>query len=133
MVQADRQPIELSDDTHLTQYGETALGEGFRDRLRVEIGEAELSLICGAVDATAASLLVTRTINPWRMVRITTVGRLRRAGFTVVHSPTKANRLHVSVYPPILGGGDFADWDDDLAKRFNQCFSEGPAEGDHGE
>lgn len=84
MVHADRQPIELAEEMHLTQYGESAPGEGFRDRLRVEIGETELSLICGAVDATAASLLVTRAISPMRLARMTTVRALREAGFLVV-------------------------------------------------
>jgi hypothetical protein len=55
---------------------------------------------------------------------VTTVGRLREAGFRVVHSPTKSNRLHVSVYPPLIESGESAEWGDELAKCFNACFTE---------
>jgi hypothetical protein len=133
MAQSDREPLELPGDASLTQYGETPPGDGFRDRLRAEIGETELSMICGKVDAVAASLLVTRVITSWATVRTTTAGRLRDAGFTVVHSPTKTNRLHVSVYPPILDSGDYVEWGDELAKQFNECFSDPIVEGDQGE
>jgi hypothetical protein len=121
----DRPLQELPDDLRLTQYGERPpLGEGFRCRLREEIGETEISLILGDVDASAASVLVTKYLTPYAMTRATTVGALRGAGFAVVHSPTRGNRLHVSVYPPLLATGERAEWDDELAKRFNACFTE---------
>ena len=121
----DRAIQELPDDLRLTQYGERPpTGEGFRCRLREEIGETEISLILGDVDASAASVLVTKYLTPSAMTRVTTVGALRRAGFVVVHSPTKGNRLHVSVFPPSLESGDRVEWDDELAKRFNACFTE---------
>ncbi len=121
----DRAPQELPDGLRLSQYGERPpLGEGFRDRLRVEIGETEISLILGDVDADAASMLVTKCLSAWAIRRLTTVGRLRGAGFRVVHSPTKANRLHVSVFPPSRESGEQAEWDDALAMSFNACFTE---------
>lgn len=95
-------------------------------------GETEISLILGDVDASAASMLVVKYLTPQAMTRITTVGALRRAGFVVVHSPSKTNRLHVSVFPPPLATGDQSEWDDQLAKRFNACFAEAGGEGgDH--
>jgi hypothetical protein len=54
---SDRTPQELPDDLRLTQYGERPpIGEGFRDRLREDIGETEISMILGEVDASAAAL-----------------------------------------------------------------------------
>lgn len=130
---SDRTPQDLPDHLRLTQYGERPpLGEGFRCRLREEIGETEISLILGDVDASAASMLVVKHLTPQAITRITTVGALRRAGFVVVHSPSKTNRLHVSIFPPPLATEDQAEWDDQLAKRFNACFTEASGEGgDH--
>jgi hypothetical protein len=119
------QALELADEVTVTQYGEEKpLGAGFRDRLRPEIGETELSMIMGDVDADAASILVTRTLSMARTCRKTLVGVLREAGFRVEHSPTKANRLHVSVYAPTDNEGLAVDWGADLALRFNECFTE---------
>jgi hypothetical protein len=122
---SDRSPQELPDELRLTQYGERPpIGEGFRCRLREEIGETEISLIIGGVDASAASMLVVKYLSPYAVTRVTSVGLLRCAGFVVVHSPSKTNRLHVSVFPSALPTGDQAEWDDELAKRFNACFTE---------
>jgi hypothetical protein len=122
---SDRTPQELPDDLRLTQYGERPpIGEGFRDRLREDIGETEISMILGEVDASAAALLVTGYLAMAAVRRVTTVGQLRRAGFRVVHSPTKRNRLHVSVYPPLVASGETAAWDDRLADLFNACFTQ---------
>jgi hypothetical protein len=118
-------PIELPDELRLTQYGEQPpFGDGFRDRLREDIGETEISMILGEVDASAAAILVTRYFACGAIRRVTTVSRLRAAGFLVVHSPTKSNRLHVSVFPPRTEGGEPAEWDDEVANRFNACFTE---------
>ncbi len=121
----DRSTQELPDDLRLTQYGERPpIGEGFRDRLREGIGETEISMILGEVDSSAAAMLVTRYLSTHAITRVTTVGKLRSAGFRVVHSPTKANRLHVSVFPPVTRAGEQAEWDDEVAKQFNACFTE---------
>lgn len=117
-------PMELPDDLRMTQYGERPpYGDGFRDRLRESVGETELSMILGEVDALAAAVLVTRYLAPGALSRVTTAGRLREAGFRVVHSPTKTNRLHVSVYPPLTEAGEPAEWDDKMASLFNACFT----------
>ena len=117
-------PMEHPDDLRLTQYGERPpYGDGFRDRLRENIGETELSMILGEVDALAAAVLVTRYLAPGALSRVTTIGRLREADFRVVHSPTKTNRLHVSVYPPLTEAGEPAEWDDKMASLFNACFT----------
>ncbi len=120
----DRTPQELPAKLRVTQYGERPpAGDGFRDRLRTEIGETEISLILGEVDAAAAAMLVAKWLSTWAIAHWTTVGRLRAAGFRVVHSPTKTNRLHISVYAPDDPDG-LAEWDDELAKSFNACFTE---------
>jgi hypothetical protein len=64
-------------------------------------------------------MLVTKHLSPGAMVRVTSVAKVQEAGFRVVHSPTRGNSLHVSVFPP-----DDAEWGDDLARRFNRCFTE---------
>jgi hypothetical protein len=117
-------PMELPDELRLTQYGERApFGDGFRDRLRSHIGETELSMILGEVDALAAAVLVTRYLAAGAMTRVTTAGRLRESGFRVIHSPTKTNRLHVSVFPPVTTAGEPAEWGGQLAALFNACFT----------
>jgi hypothetical protein len=110
----------LRDNLVLTQYGEE---DEFRDALRVEIGETEMSLIIGRQDSLAASLLVTKSAVPWASARYTTVGQLRRQRFEVVHSPTRGNPLHVSVLPPAgLHGPE--EWDEPMAKAFRGCFTD---------
>jgi len=111
---------ELGDPLELTQFGEE--GEEFRNALRVERGEIEMSLILGRQTAMVAALLVTKTAPPWATARYTTVGRLRRAGFDVKHSPTRGNALHVSVFPPRDAQG-FKEWDAAMASTFDQCFT----------
>ncbi len=123
---ATSNPQELPDEARLTQYGERSpLGGGFRDRLRSEIGETEMSMILGEVDATAAAMLITKHLAPGAERRVTTVGRLRREGFVVIHSPTRGNPLHVSVYAPRdEKSGEHVEWDHNVARRFNSCFTE---------
>lgn len=124
LVASDRAAQELPDELRLTQYGERPpAGDGFRDKLRAEIGETEISLILGDVDTAAASMLVAKWLSPWAIRRVTTVGHLRAVGFHVVHSPTKTNRLHVSVYASSDPAG-LTEWDDELAKSFNACFTD---------
>jgi hypothetical protein len=111
---------ELTNEIELTQLGED--GEEFRNSLRVSIGETEMSLIMGRQTQMAAALLVTKTVPPWAIARYTAVGRLRTAGFTVVHSPTRGNPLHVSVFPPSEAYGP-TEWDSTMAVAFDQCFT----------
>ncbi|NMO56568.1 hypothetical protein HH310_36015 [Actinoplanes sp. TBRC 11911] len=111
---------DLSDDLELTQFGEE--GEEFRNALRVERGEIEMSLILGRQTPMAAALLVTKTAPPWAAARYTTVGQLRKADFDVQHSPTRGNALHVSVFPPSDAQG-LKEWDQAMASSFDQCFT----------
>ncbi|BFU47885.1 hypothetical protein [Krasilnikovia sp. MM14-A1004] len=111
---------DLADEPELTQFGQE--GEEFHNRLRVAIGEIEMSLILGRQTPMAAALLVTKTVQPGAAARYTTVGRLRAVGFEVRHSPTPGNPLHVSVYPPSDSEG-FKEWDDAMASTFDQCFT----------
>lgn len=123
---AGASPQELPDEARLTQYGERSpSGGGFRDRLRPEIGETEMSMILGEVDSAAAAMLITKHLVPWAERRVTTVGRLRREGFVVIHSPTRGNPLHVSVYGPRdVKSGEHIEWGTKVARRFNACFTE---------
>src|SRR5438128_12035470 len=71
----NRMPQDLPDDLRLTQFGDRSkFGQGFRDRLRVGIGETEISLILGEVDASAASRLVLKYLIPLAASLVTTVG-----------------------------------------------------------
>jgi hypothetical protein len=125
VAQSRAEPQELPGETKLTQYGEKPpVGEGFRDRLRVDIGETEMSMILGEVDAAAASMLVAKHLVPGAITRTTTVARLEEAGFRVIHSPTRGNPLHVSVFPPRAEASGDAEWGDNLAQSFNACFTE---------
>lgn len=109
----------LGNDLALTQYGED---DGFRNALRVDIGEIEMSMIIGRQDPLAAALLVTKAAQAWARARYTTVGRLRSFRFEVIHSPTRGNPLHVSVFPPSGAHGP-EEWDEAMAKAFAECFT----------
>lgn len=111
---------DLADEIELTQYG--VHGEEFRNSLRIDRGENELSLLLGRLKAMMAALMVTKTVPSGARARYTTVGALRACGFIVKHSPTKGNSIHVSVYPP---QGDLGplEWDAALAETFDKCFS----------
>jgi len=128
MGRKTRSPQPIHDDTVLTQYGDGLGRPNFRNKLRSHIGETEMSLIYGELDADAAGLLITKEIQPKPLARHTTAGRLRRQGFVVRHSPTSTNALHVSVYPSQLDDG-YRDWDDDLASKFDTCFTEDSDQG----
>ena len=81
-------------------------------------------MILGEVDATAASMLVTRALTPRAARRVATAGRLREEGFLVEHSPARGNPLHVGVFPPKdETSEEVMAWDDAVATRFNACFT----------
>lgn len=114
------QQAPLEDETELTQFGES--GSGFRNRLREGLGEAEMSLLLGRQTERAAALLITRDAQTPAAVRYTSAGALRNAGFEVVHSPTRGNPLHISVFPPPGPRGP-VQWNDTLAATFDRCFT----------
>jgi hypothetical protein len=111
---------ELDDELELTQFGE--LDQPFRNRLRTAAGELEMSLIMGRQLPLVASLIVTKTATGLAMARYTKVGELRGSGFIVRHSPTLAIAVHVSAHPPNGPSGPL-DWDEDMALRFDKCFT----------
>jgi hypothetical protein len=118
------QTIEVPDDAQLTQYGEAIGGSpGFRNTLRAEAGETEVSLMLGRVDPLPAAMLVTRTPNTFAVVRHCTAGGLRSRGFEVRHTPSPTNGFHVSVSVP-AGGPSPAVWDDRLADLFEEALAE---------
>ena len=123
---AKQRPLrDIRDDECLTQYGEAIpdeSGYNFRNRLREHQGENELSLIAGRLTPQEAAKVVTKVGNPQAAARYTTAGELRTQGFIVRHSPTRKNARHVSVHPP-QAGGQPAAWDDDMTKRFDECFT----------
>lgn len=109
-------PRKLVDDDELTQFGEH--NEPFRNNLRPEIFETELSLILGRQSARDVGLFVRRHSSPKDRARYTTVGLLRLANFTVRHTPSPGNPLHVSVELPGEG-----PWDESLETEFDKCFT----------
>lgn len=117
------EPRDLPDDTELTQFGEMgAMGAEFRNRTRPERGEIDMSLILGRVDAATASKAVRRISVANAIVRYSTAGTFRAKGFTVTHTPTPKRANHVSVFPPMIGD-KLAEWDNDMAKLFDSCFT----------
>ena len=117
------QTIEVPDDAQLTQYGEAIGGSpGFRNRLRAEVGETEVSLMLGRVDPLAAAMLVTHTPSAFAVVRHCTAGGLRSRGFVVRHTPSPTNGLHVSVSAPARGPSP-PEWDDRLAELFDEVLA----------
>lgn len=103
----------IEDGEVLTQYG--TADAAFRKEPRVtDFGV--ISLILGAVDPLAAAAIVRgrgRLGDGTDAVRHTTAGRLRSRGFTVTHSPSRRNSLHVSA-------GCDGVWNEEA---FDQCFA----------
>lgn len=120
---SNRQPEgrALADDEQLTQYGSntnpTSEGLPFHQKPRPK-DEGSLSMILGRYTPQQASQAIGlfRTLDG-DGARYTTVGDLRRAGFTVTHSPTARNADHVSVSAP-------NGWTSQHAEEFNKCFND---------
>lgn len=107
----------LQDGESLTQYGSSqpmTAGRVFRARPRSS--EKDLSLLAGRLTPVAAATAVTGGAAPGSFARYTTVGKLRRAGFTVLHTPSRKLQNHVSVEYS-------GEWDDDVDTRFDACFT----------
>jgi hypothetical protein len=111
----------IGDDEVITQYGNLMKPNEppFRSRPRFEKPENDVSAMLGPATVTECAQRVTRrpALPGKDGVRHAKVGDLRAAGFTVVHSPSRGNRDHVSIE---LDGA----WDDDEDQLFNQCWSE---------
>lgn len=118
------QTIQIPDDTPLTQYGRMQNGNipEFRNGPRSAIGETGISLLIGQVDATAATLLVcNRAVWSDDLVRHTTAGDLRAAGFDVAHDPVDLNGLHALVTVPIFQ----TPWNNSQKTAFKKAFEKG--------
>jgi hypothetical protein len=102
----------------LTQYGRAfERHDSFAGR--PEPGQTDLSVIRGRASiGKAAQLVAERALQPGDAVRHTTVGCLRDAGFTVEHTPREGGFPdHCSVKGPDV-------WDDEVERRFNECWDE---------
>jgi len=112
--------IELHDSMVLTQLGMRLPGQAHFTVAPRRGREHDVSLLLSRLDAREAALAVRhgrREFYQRDIVRHTTVGRLREAGFRVVSTPSKMIPHHVSVEYD----GDWTD-DGDVAKRFDDCF-----------
>lgn len=118
---------ELADEEVLSQFGcrkETETIEPpFRKRPRPRDLEADppgLSLLRGRLtplDAAQAVRGRKELVMGADGVRHTTSGKLRDAGFVVIHTPKKAKLGHVTVSFP-------SDWGEDTDNMFDSCFDE---------
>lgn len=118
-------------DSVLTQQ---AWGAGkFRNAPRLE-RELGVSALIGEWSAEGATRYVLMGQSPTTkqlsraVVRLTTVGKLRSAGFAVVHTPARVLRgAHVTVVWPDddpLNRPDAA-WPHEVSEQFDSCFNEG--------
>lgn len=106
----------------LSQYGSRTFmdeaGLPFRNRPRLKDRDA-ISLQAGAIPPLhLPTLCFGREPRDGDGVRLTSREKLEAAGFTVTATPNRRNPGHVSV--------QFAgDWTDEVAERFDACFTEG--------
>ena len=114
-------PQDVPNEAELTQYGKGRPGSAnrFRDRPRAEINEPDVSLLLGRLGVEEAAVLVFKWAHPLSAVRYTTAGTLRAKGFIIRHTPSPGNSKHVSVLVP-----PSTEWDETLAKSFDECFTE---------
>ena len=117
----------IADDEPLSQYGKVESRPNtpvFRSRRREN--EPGLSLLKGTLTAAeiARRVLGRSGSSSKDRVRHTTAGKLRKAGFAVIHTPTQVNQKHCSVV--LLNTDDGLDyeteWSDDVSSRFDECF-----------
>ena len=118
-------PIVLDADQKLTQCGIQYFHGSFRfpNSLRSDRDppEVSMSVLLGTFAPSEAQIEAYgpgHGPKPRDAVRRTTAGRLREAGFRVVHTPrVPMSPNHVSVYWD-------GDWDDDVTAVFDECFDE---------
>lgn len=110
-------PREIDDDETVTQYGNLGSQPPFRAGPRNDSPRPRaMSVTLGRRSASDMAVLVHRSPDPRiDTVRYARVGRLRSAGFAVVHRPSRRNPDHASVEWP-------GTWDDGVAERFDACF-----------
>jgi hypothetical protein len=120
----------VPDDTVLTQFGRKT--ELFRNAPRLE-RELGVSLLIGKQTIEDALRYVLQGNPPTRqqlrqaVTRLTSVGKLRNAGFAVVHTPGRVRQgIHVSVVWPgddPLNRQDIP-WPGSVSEAFDSCFNE---------
>lgn len=127
-------PPELcvADDEVLTHHGKAA--DAFIDAPRINRGrnrgpERDVSLLRGKWTARDATIYRFSHPTPGQLaravVRCTTAGKLRSAGFAVLHTPgALENGPHVSVVWPADNPMERQDipWPKEVADRFTKCF-----------
>jgi hypothetical protein len=120
----------VADATVLTQFGRKT--ELFRNAPRIE-RELGVSLLMGEQTAEEALRYVLQGNSPTRqqlsqaVTRLTSVGKLRKAGFAVVHTPGRvAHGIHVSVVWPGADPLNRQDvpWPGAVSELFDSCFNE---------
>jgi hypothetical protein len=120
----------VPDDSVVTQQA-WKVGQ-FRNAPRIE-REVGVSVLLGEWSVEDATRYVLMGKPPRRqqlsraVARLTTVGRLRKAGFAVVHTPGHIkNGLHATVvWPaddPLLRPE--AAWPSEVSELFDSCFNE---------
>lgn len=129
----------IQDNEILTQFGPKA-GK-FRNQPRIE-RELGLSVLVGTWTPEEALRFVlppgqvpTRGQLNAAVVRLTTAGELRKAGFAVVHTPGRVKpKRHASVVWPQADPlvGPVVPWPAAVSEKFDSCFNEG-REGEHDE
>jgi hypothetical protein len=119
----------VSDETVLVQY--TPDRAEFRNKPRVE-RETAVSVLkaegwsLGQVSSYVRRLPPTPDVLARAGLRQTTAGKLRDAGFAVVHTPGAiASGPHVSVVWPASRPFEQQDpaWPDEVSTRFDSCFN----------
>jgi hypothetical protein len=119
----------LSDETVLVQYSSDAAS--FRNKPRAD-RETAMSVLKAEgwsleqVSSYVRRLPPTPDVLARAGLRQTTAGKLRKAGFAVVHTPGKiANGPHVSVVWPASRPFEQQDpdWPDEVSTRFDSCFN----------
>lgn len=124
----------VGDDEILTQYAASATSIRTQPRETMNDGQPELSmsLLRGRLTRLEAfryvrGRLPTESELQRILARYTRAGRLREAGFAVVHTPGRILQgIHVSVVWPNEDPLDRQDipWPEGVPERFDRCFTE---------
>ncbi len=120
----------MAEDQELAQFGWA--NKPFRNQPRID-RELGLSVLRGPISVEAAVRYVlpeppTQSQLRRGQTRLTTAGRLREAGFAVVHTPGPVrNDEHCTVVWPDSDpvSAPQVPWPPEVSARFDSCFNEG--------
>lgn len=105
---------DVGDLEALAQFGSRK--GGFRNHPRAT--ESDVSVLVGRLTVEEATVFVRgRPPDPGDGVRYARAGALRKAGFSVTHTPSRSIPVHASVEFPGV-------WDHGVESRFDRSFSE---------